>query len=181
MKRLWHGFTGWGKVLEFTSRLKYEGLCAESGASGHRLLRDRLESSTDREARLFKKGGAAAAVPGYLGHVVTENRNGLVVAALATQSSTASEVEAAVAMIDRLRARATHSSSITLVAGKSYQEGKFIGHLRQRVVVPYVAVPHVAVPHVAEYQPNPQWPSFLTEAEHSSPGNRCLGSPTAAL
>jgi hypothetical protein len=59
-----------------------------------------------------------------------------------------------------MRARAPHSGSITLGADKSYQEEKFIGHLRQRRVVP----------HVAEYEPTPQWPSFLTEAEHSGPG-----------
>jgi len=131
-----------------------------TGARGRKLLRDTHASTTDPEARLFKKSGAAAAVPSYLGHVVTENRNGLVVAALATQSSTTAEREAAVAMIDRMRARAWHSGSITLGADKSYQEEKFIGHLRQRLVVP----------HVAEYEPNPQWPSFLTEAEHNGPG-----------
>jgi hypothetical protein len=40
---------------------------------------------------LYKKSGAAAAVPSYLDHVVTENRNGLVVAAMVIQSSTTAE------------------------------------------------------------------------------------------
>jgi transposase len=131
-----------------------------TGFGGKKLLRDTHESSTDREARLFKKNGAAAAVPSYLGHVLTENRNGLVVAALATQSSTTAEREAAVAMLDRLRVARPHAGPITLGADKSYQEERFIGRLRQRSVVP----------HVAEYEPNPQWPSFLTEAERSDPG-----------
>jgi IS5 family transposase len=131
-----------------------------TGSRGRKLLRDTHESSTDPEARLFKKSGAAAAVPSYLGHVVTENRNGLVVAALATQSSTLAEREAAVAMIDRMRGLRPQAESITLGADKGYQEERFIAHLRQRRVVP----------HVAEYEPNPQWPSFLTEAERNHPG-----------
>jgi hypothetical protein len=130
-----------------------------TGWGGKKLLRDTHESTTDPEARLFKKNGAGAAVPSYLGHVLTENRNGLVVAALATQSSTLAEREAAMRMIDRLRAR-TQAGSITLGADKGYQEEKFIEYLRQRRVVP----------HVAEYEPNPQWPSFLTEAERNHPG-----------
>ncbi len=58
-----------------------------TGARGRKLLRDTHESSTDPEARLYQKSAAAAAVPSYLGHVLTENRNGLVVAAMVTQSS----------------------------------------------------------------------------------------------
>jgi transposase len=131
-----------------------------TGFGGKKLLRDTHESATDPEARLYKKSGAAAAVPSYLGHVITENRNGLVVAALATQSSTTAEREAAVEMLDRMRAARPQAGPITLGADKGYQEERFIGHLRHRRVVP----------HVAEYDPNPQWPSFLTEAERSGAG-----------
>src|ERR1700691_5299343 len=49
-----------------------------SGTRGRKLLRDTHESTTDGDARLYKKSGAAAAVPCYLGHVMTENRNGLI-------------------------------------------------------------------------------------------------------
>ena len=44
-------------------------------------MRDTHESRTDREARLYKKSAAGEARPSYLGHLVIENRNGLVVAA----------------------------------------------------------------------------------------------------
>src|SRR5580692_10540793 len=53
-----------------------------TGARGRKLLRDTHESSTDPEARLYRKSSSAAVVPSYLGHVLTENRNGLVVAAM---------------------------------------------------------------------------------------------------
>lgn len=73
-----------------------------TGARGRKLLRDTHESSTDPEARLYRKSSSAAVLPSYLGHVPTENRNGLVVRALATQSSTTAEREAALAMLDRM-------------------------------------------------------------------------------
>jgi transposase len=73
-----------------------------TGSGGAKLLRDTHESTTDPEARLYKKATAAAAVPAYLGHVLTENRNGLVVRALATQASTTAEREAALLMLDSI-------------------------------------------------------------------------------
>jgi transposase len=128
-----------------------------TGARGRKLLRDTHESSTDPEARLYKKSGAAAAVPSYLGHVLTENRNGLVVGAMATQSSTRAEREAAITLLDRMRGR---PAAITLGADKGYQEEGFVEQLRARRVAP----------HVAEYAPNPKWPNALTEAERTDPG-----------
>jgi transposase len=130
-----------------------------TGAGGKKLLRDTHESSTDPQARLYKKSSAAAAVPSYLGHVLTENRNGLVVAAMATQSSTTAERAAALCMLDQMKAR---QPSVTLGADKAYQEASFVGELRRRGVVP----------HVAEYEPNPGWPNFLTEQERGGQGYR---------
>lgn len=127
-----------------------------TGARGRKLLRDTHESSTDPEARLYKKSGAAAAVPSYLGHVVTENRNGLIVDALVTQASTTAEREAALAMVDRLR----RSKGSTLGADKSYQQEQFVAGLRARGITP----------HVAEYEPNPKWSNWLTEQERSGEG-----------
>jgi transposase len=49
-----------------------------SGRGGKKLLRDTHESETDPEARLYKKSTAGEAKPGFLGHLVMENRNGLV-------------------------------------------------------------------------------------------------------
>src|ERR1700678_4135225 len=107
-----------------------------TGTRGRKLLRDTHESSTDPEARLYKKSGAAAAVPAYLGHVITENRNGLVVRAMATQSSTTAEREAAITLLDRMAGR---QKPITLGADKGYQHEAFVESLRARGVVPHVA------------------------------------------
>src|SRR5229473_725339 len=72
-----------------------------SGSKGKKLLRDTHESKSDPEARLYKKSAAGQSQPSYLGHVLMENRNGLITAALATQSSTSAEREAALAMLDQ--------------------------------------------------------------------------------
>ncbi len=135
-----------------------------TGVRGKKLLRDTHASKTDPEARLYKKSAAAESRPSYLGHVMIENRHGLVVAACATQSSTTAEREAALAMLDQ-RGRipdqpSAHTLPITLGADKLYQEEKFINELRRRQVIP----------HVAEYQANDQWPNWLREEERQHPG-----------
>ena len=138
-----------------------------TGSRGKKLLRDTHESSTDAQARLYKKSTAGESKPSYLGHVIVENRNGLVVAACATPSSTTAEREAALAMLDEMQraggCTASSPQAITLGADKLYQEEKFIAALRARNIAP----------HVAEYEKvSSHWPNFLTEAERNDPGMR---------
>jgi len=129
-----------------------------TGARGRKLLRDTHASKTDPEARLFRRSQAAASRPSYLGHVITENRNGLVVAACVTQSSTKAEREAGLAMLEQV---SDGQRKITLGADKGYQEERFIAGLRARQVVP----------HVAEYAvESPQWPNWLRVEEREDPG-----------
>ena len=73
-----------------------------TGARGRKLLRDTHASKTDPEARLFRRSQAAESRPSYLGHVLTENRKGLVVAVCVTQSSTKAEREAGLAMLEQV-------------------------------------------------------------------------------
>jgi transposase len=135
-----------------------------TGARGKKLLRDTHVSTTDPEARLYKKSTAGEAKPSYLGHVLIENRKGLIVAACATQSSTTAEREAALGMLEERGRGAGPGSAetppLTLGADRLYQEEQFIAELRRRKVVP----------HVAEYASHPQWPNWLTEAERCDPG-----------
>jgi transposase len=129
-----------------------------TGARGRKLLRDTHESTTDPEARLFRRNRAAESRPSYLGHVITENRNGLVVAACVTQSSTKAEREAGLQMlagVPRAMGR-----KITLGADKGYQEELFIAGLRARGIVP----------HVAEYAvESKHWPNWLRAEERHDP------------
>lgn len=127
-----------------------------TGAGGQKLLRDTHVSSSDGEARLFKRAGAAESRPSYLGHVITENRHGLVVAACVTESSSKAEREAGLRMLERVRRRA----GATLGGDKGYQEQRFIQGLRARHMVP----------HVAEYAPSKNWPNWLRAEERQHPG-----------
>ncbi|EQD67828.1 transposase IS4, partial [mine drainage metagenome] len=81
----------WAAARSFQEKSDPPKPGAGSGSGGEVLLRDRVESSTDPEARLYKKATADKAVPSYQGHVLMENRNGLVVAAEVTQSATVAE------------------------------------------------------------------------------------------
>jgi transposase len=156
-------FTVDGTLIEaWASRRSFEKKAeppqAGTGARGRKLLRDTHESKTDPEARLFRRSRAAESRPSYLGHVLKENRNGLVVAACVTQSSTRAEREAALQMLDEMKSRA---GRITLGADKAYQEERFIAGLRARRVVP----------HVAEYAvQSKQWPNWLRAEERADPG-----------
>lgn len=127
-----------------------------TGARGRKLLRDTHESTTDPEARLYRKGMSEASLPSYIGHAITENRNGLVIAAMATQAGTAEERRAALKMVKRLQ----RGKVTTLGADKGYQEEGFVRGLRAEQVVP----------HVAEYAPNPKWRNWLTENERNDAG-----------
>ena len=132
-----------------------------SGHNGAVWLRDKAESRTDREARLYKKATADKAIPAYQGHALIENRNGLVVAAQATQAATVAERESALRLIDEAvapqRERAPEQK-ITLGADTQYQEEKFVEALRQREIAP----------HVSEYTTGQNMAkNSLTEAERN--------------
>lgn len=108
---------------------------AASSDGGKPRLRDTHESTSDPEARLFKRSRWVQALPSYLGHVLIENRHGLVVAACATQSSTRAERDAGLAMVDALQ----RAGPITVGADNAYQERDFVEGLRERGIVPHVA------------------------------------------
>jgi transposase len=117
---------------------------APGGGSGHKgevLLRDKVESKTDPDARLYKKAAADKAVPSYQGHALIENRNGLVVAAEASLAATVAEREMALKLLDRVTGAAAKRAEkqITLGADTQYQETTFIEGLRKRKVAPHVS------------------------------------------
>jgi hypothetical protein len=134
-----------------------------SGKRGELLLRDKVESKTDPEARLYKKATADKSVPSYLGHARLENRSGLAVAAQASCSAAAGERAAALAMLDQVLKPAGQrepEAAITLGADTAYQDEEFIAALRERGVAP----------HVSEYtQGTNLCKNALNEQERSDP------------
>ena len=101
---------------------------------GQQRSRDTHLSTTDPEARLFKKGAHQAAKLSYMGHLLTENRHGLVLAVELTAASGTAEREAALLMLDRSTA-----GGVTLGADKGYDTRDFVAQLRSRGVTPHVA------------------------------------------
>jgi transposase len=93
------------------------------------------ESLTDAMARLYKKTRGAEAKLGYLGHVVTENRNGLVVDVRLTQATGTAERDAALAML----ANKAASKRITLGADRGYDTRGFVAAAQEQNITPHVA------------------------------------------
>ena len=92
-------------------------------------------STTDPDARLYKKARGREAHLGYLGHVVMEHRSGLIVQATVTPADGHGERDAAVTMLERLPGR----HRITLAADKGYDTRDFIAGLREMGVTAHVA------------------------------------------
>jgi len=92
-------------------------------------------STTDPEARLYKKGPGKEAKLGYLGHVLMENRNGLIVDTRLTQATGTAEREAAVEMV----AEVAGATRVTLGADKAYDTHDFVADLRELQATPHVA------------------------------------------
>lgn len=92
-------------------------------------------STTDPEARLYKKGGQPAKLS-YMGHALMENRHGLVVDGGVTLATGMAEREAALELLDRRPAR----RRVTLGADKAYDVRQFVTDLRQRAVTPHIAI-----------------------------------------
>lgn len=93
-------------------------------------------SKTDPQARLMRKGLGKETRLCYAGHVLMENRNGLVVDIDLTQATGQAEREAALVMLDRLERT---KRRLTLGGDKGYDTREFVAELRQRKVTPHVA------------------------------------------
>ena len=109
-----------------------------SGANfhGEKRTNDTHESKTDPEARLYKKSAGQEAKLSYLGHVVVENRHGLIAAAMATQADGTAERDAALLMADDLQKG--RSRRVTMGADKAYDTRDFVSTLRELQVTPHV-------------------------------------------
>jgi transposase len=103
---------------------------------GEKRSRETHESVTDPEALLYKKAASEAAKLSYVGHAITENRNGLVVGGCLTQATGRAEREATVTMLDQMDGR---KPGITLGADKGYDTYGLLDQLRARDVVPHIA------------------------------------------
>jgi len=95
-------------------------------------------SATDPEACLYRKSWGQEAKLCHMGHVVAENRNGLVMSVAVTEANGRAECAAALAMLDEMRA--ADICPRTLGADRGFDSGPFMIELERREVVPHVAM-----------------------------------------
>lgn len=95
------------------------------------------ESTTDPDARLYKKARGQPSQLCYLGHVLMENRNGLCVDVAVTRASGTAEREAALVMVKR--STRPQLRRVTLGADKGYDAGEFQVSLVEEGIVPHIA------------------------------------------
>src|SRR6202789_3718308 len=112
------------------------GRNGEADFRGERRSNDTHASTTDPEARLYRKGPGKEAKLCFMGHALMENRNGLVVEACLTEASGHAERIAALHMIEP---RADRPRPITLGADKAYDAEDFVNELRSMNATPHVA------------------------------------------
>ncbi|MEP6567805.1 MAG: IS5 family transposase [Mesorhizobium sp.] len=108
----------------------------EADFHGQKRSNETHASTTDRDARLFRKGKGKEAKLSFMGHGLMENRHGLLVDACLTLADGHAERVAALHMIEP---RAERPQAITLGADKAYDTEDFINELRSMKVTPHVA------------------------------------------
>ena len=111
-----------------------------SGGSERDFRRERRKnethvSTTDPTSRLYRKARGQEARLVHMGHVIADNRHGLVVATRTTIATGTAEREAAVEMLEALPG----GQRVTLGGDKAYDAQEFVEELRDLHVTPHVA------------------------------------------
>jgi len=106
---------------------------------GQKRSNETHESTTDPDSRLFRKGPGKEAKMTYMGHILTENRNGFILETEVTTSGTKQEWDAGISM---LAGQSTRPGQ-TIGADKGYDTGDFVIGCRTFRVTPHVAAKKV--------------------------------------
>jgi len=117
---------------------KKDGSEGEDGQNfhGQKRTNDTHASKTDPDAKLYRKGHGQEAKLSYLGHVLMENRNGLIVDAMVTEADGLAERDAAMLMVHKRWKKRQPIRS--LGADKAYDTRDFVKVLREMQVRPHV-------------------------------------------
>ncbi len=111
------------------------GRNGERNFRGEKRSNETHASTTDPDARLARKSNGQEAKLAYTGHLLMENRNGLVVDARLTHARGTAEPEAALGMLGDLPG----SARKTIGADKNYDTAAFVAAARDLKVTPHVA------------------------------------------
>jgi transposase len=130
----------WASLKSFRAKDESEppkggGRNAPADFHGQSRRNETHESRTDPEARLTRKGSQQEAKLCFSGHLLTENRHGLIVDALLCEANGMAEREAAIRLLDRHGVKA----GATLGADKAYDTQGFVAQLGERGIAPHIA------------------------------------------
>ncbi|CDS51783.1 Mobile element protein [Polaromonas sp. CG9_12] len=129
----------WASHKSFVRKDGSDGDQGGGSFKGHSRSNETHQSSTDADARLYRKGGAASELR-FMGHTLSDNRHGLIASAVVTRADGYAEREAAKVMIDDARqALSDAQTAITLGADKGYDAQEFIEACLAMNVTPHVA------------------------------------------
>jgi len=118
-------------------RTNHRNRNAEVDFKGEKRSNATHTSTTDPEARLYKKSPGTGAALCFMGHALMENRSGLIVQGDLTQADGRAERRAALDMVHRHSPGSTRK--LTLGADKGYDAAEFVADLRKACVTPHVA------------------------------------------
>jgi transposase len=122
---------------------KKDGGDADPGQfRGEQRKNDTHASKTDPDARLYRKGHGQEARLGYLGHVLMENRHGMIVDAVLTQADGTAERDAALLMLYRhwrSRRQRGRRQPMSVGADKAYDTRDFVDTVREMGIRPHVS------------------------------------------
>jgi len=104
---------------------------------GEKLSNKTHSSTTDPDARLYKKGKGSSAKLCVMGHAMSENDNGFVTQVEVTQADGTAERKAAKKMVKRQKGK--QAKRITLAADKGFDTSDFVQDMRELNVTPHVA------------------------------------------
>jgi len=110
------------------------GRNAERNFHGEKRKNDTHSSTTDPDARLFRKGAGKEAKLCHMGHLMTENRNGLIVDARLTEANGTAERDTALDMIED-----NAKPGSTVGGDKNYDTADFVAGCRERGCTPHVS------------------------------------------
>lgn len=94
-------------------------------------------STTDPDARLFRKGDGQSSRQCYLGHALMENRHALIVDTSVTHATGTAERDAALVRIERTR---KPGRRVTLAGDRLFDAASFVTDLRERDITPHIAI-----------------------------------------
>src|SRR5436190_4789468 len=103
---------------------------------GEQRRNDTHQSTTDPNARLYRKGPGKPSQLCYMGHVLMDNRHGLATDTVVTESTGTAEREAALKMLKR---RWRRKGQVTIAGDKNYDTHGFVEAARKMKATPHVA------------------------------------------